>query len=704
MRTNNFWLGIVAALLAGLTINTASAAIVDSVEYYNPTAKHWFRTSDSTEIAVYDSNAVWARSGLNFKLWQTSGDAPDAALPACQYSAPIYGADIRYYGVDPFECDFLSNFPGTVYQGAPFYALLPQDGACADGTQPVYRNFANDKGDVRFRFSTKLSAYQETSDLSGFQAQGAVFCVPGVSDAKKSDALRFLTQATFGPSDALLAQVLQVGIPVFLEQQLATPASTYPDLPFVPFQPAANCMRDNTKPNTDPQNICARDNYSLFQVQLRFLQNALNGEDQLRQRVAFALSQIFVVSGTEINHAYGMARYQQMLLDGAFGNFRDLLYKVTLSPVMGRYLDMVNNDKPDRVRGITPNENYAREVLQLFSIGLYQLNADGTQKRDAQGKVMPTYREDVIEGFAHTFTGWTYPPVTGALSRFRNPPNFLSDMAPFQNNHDSGTKTLLNGVLLPAGQSAQKDLNDAIDNIFNHPNVAPFISRQLIQKLVGGSPSPAYVERIAKVFNGGFFTPRGDLKAVVRAILLDPEARGEIKTAAAYGHLKEPVLLATNLMRGLNGRSDGVYLRSQLGALGQELFYSPSVFNFYPPDYTLAASASNAPEFGILNATTVFGRANFINNLVFTNGIAADPSVSGAIGTSLDLSAFQALALDPASLVDKLNFTFAAGSLSANLQRSIVTAVSAVPATDTLGRARTAAYLVLTSSQAQVER
>ena len=693
-----------AALALSSVMNTANAAIVDAVEYYNVTAKHWFRTSDAGEINAFDANPAWARTGQNYRIWQTAADAPVGALPACQYAAPVYGADIRYYGVDPFECDFLSHYAEAIFQGTPFYALMPQNGACAEGTQPAYRNFANANADVRFRYSVKLSAYQDTSDVPGFQAHGVVFCVPGVSDAKKSDAIRFLTQATFGPTDALVDQVLQIGIPAFLEQQLNAPTSSYPALPYVPFQAPDTCKPDGSKPATDPVNICARDNYTLFLVQLRFLQNALTGQDQLRQRVAFALSQIHVVSGVEINHAYGMARYQQMLLDNAFGNFRDLLYSVTLSPVMGRYLDMANNDKPDPVRGVTPNENYAREVMQLFSIGLVQLNADGTQKRDAQGRTIPTYDEDTIEGFAYTFTGWTYPPLPGAISRFRNPVNYSSDMVPFQNNHDMGPKKLLNGVVLPAGQTAQKDLNDAIDTIFNHPNVAPFISRQLIQKLVGGSPSPAFVARIAKVFNGDYFTPRGDLKAVVRAILLDPEARGEIKTASAYGHLKEPVLLTTGLIRGLNGRSDGVYLRSQLGALGQPLFISPSVFNFYPPDYTLVSSGSIAPEFAILNAATVFGRANFINNLVFSNGIAADPSVTGSIGTSLDLSAYQSLAADPASLVDKLSFTFSGGSLSTSVRRSIVTAVNAVAATDTIGRARTAAYLVLTSSQAQVER
>ena len=703
MRANFFLQGVLAGLLSSVTINIACAAIVDSVEYFNPTTKHWFRTSDSAEIVTFDADAAWKRSGLNFKVWQTPSDAPAAALPACQYGAPVYGADVRYYGVDPFECDFLSNYPGAVYQGAPFYALMPQNGVCADGTQPVYRNFSFDNG-VRFRFSVKLSAYQEASDLSGFQAHGVVFCVPGVSDAKKSDAIRFLTQATFGPNDALLAQVLQVGIPTFLDQQLSAPKSSYPDFPFVPSQAAANCMRDNSKPNTDPQNICARDSYTLYQVQLRFLQNALNGEDQLRQRVAFALSQILVTSGVEINLAYGMTRYQQIMLDHAFGNYRDLLYNMTLSPAMGRYLDMANSNKPDVARGISANENFAREILQLFSTGLYDLNLDGTYKRNANGALVATYTQTTIENFARVFTGWTYPSFDGSTAVRNNPVYYISPMVAVASNHDTGAKSLLGGSVLPAGQSAQKDLNDAIDNIFNHPNVGPFVAKQLIQKLVGGSPTPAYVARIATVFNGSSFSPRGDLRAVVRAILLDPEARGEIKTSASYGHLKEPVLFVTNMLRGLNGRSDGVYLRTFLGGMGQELFFAPTVFNFYPPDNVLPTSGSFAPEFAIFNSTTVFNRVNFANNLVFSNGFAPDPSVSGATGTYLDLAPLQALAADPAALVDKLSFTFAHGALPASAQRIIIEAVNAVPASDTLGRARTAAYLVVTAGQTNIGR
>ena len=703
MRANKSWFFILAALAAIASFDSASASTVDAVEYYNPTTRHWFRTPHSSEIAAFDAKPAWVRTGLNFKVWPAAADASPSALPACQYSAPVYGADVRFYGVNPDECNFLRSYPEAVFEGTPFYAVMPQNGSCAEGTQSVYRNFYS-AGDVRFRFSTSIAAYQDTSDVPKFQAQGTVFCVPGISDAKRADIVRLLMQSTFGPTDDLIAHVMQAGTPqAFVDEQLGKPASQYPQFFYYPISAPASCKFDASAP-TGAASLCARDNYSLFQVQLSFLQHALTGEDQLRQRAAFALSQIFVVSGVKVNLAYGMAAYQQLLLDGAFGNFRDLLYKVTLNPVMGRYLDMVNNDKTDATNSTAPNENYAREIMQLFSMGVVELNLDGTPKYDAQGHRLPAYSQEIIEGFAHAFTGWTFPPLPGAAARLHNPVNFAGEMVVVESNHDKQPKFLLNGVVLPPGQSAQQDLNAAIDNIFNHSNVGPFISRQLIQKLVTGSPGAAYVARIASVFNNNGAGIRGDLSAVVRAILLDPEARGEIKTAGDFGHLKEPVLYVIGMLRALNGKSDGVYLRNQLSAMGQNLFNPASVFNYYPPDNTLASSGVTAPEFAIQDAATTFSRVNFANTLIYGNGIAPDPAVSGSVGTTVDLSSLRSLAYSPALLVDKLNTLMANGALSASALKIISDAVTTVPVGDTTERARLASYLVATASQSQVDR
>jgi uncharacterized protein (DUF1800 family) len=453
-----------------------------------------------------------------------------------------------------------------------------------------------------------------------------------------------------------------------------------------------------------PDSYCARDNYTLFPLQRQFFVNALSSPDQLRQRVAFAYSQIFVVSGVENSRNYAMRHYQQIFLDRAFGRFEDLLTAVTLSPVMGDYLNMVNNNKANPVTGAQPNENYAREILQLFSIGVFKLNQDGTPVRDSQGNPVPTYDQNEIEGFAHVFTGWTYPTIPGALSRANNPRNYLGPMEPVAQNHDTGSKQLLEASVIPAGLTMQEDLARALHNIATHPNVGPFIGRQLIQKLVTSDPTPGYVSRVAAIFNDNGARVRGDMGAVIRAVLLDPEARGARKIDSGYGKLSEPVLWVAKMARAFNASSDGVYFRGVTGALGQPLFYAPTVFNYYPPDYVLPGTSLIGPEFALQTATTAINRANVANALLFSTAIAPDSSVYGATGTAFDLSALTPYAANAIDLVGRMDRLLVAGSLSSEAKSAIVTAVNAVPTTDALGRVRAAAYLIVTSSQYQVER
>ncbi len=518
----------------------------------------------------------------------------------------------------------------------------------------------------------------------------------------QADAARFLEQATFGPTKADIAHVVSVGFEAWLNEQFAQAATGYPGFDFVAHTAPDTCKYDSTAPS-GAASLCARDNYSLFQVQRMFFTNALTAPDQLRQRVAFALSQIFVVSGTEIYEAYGMASYQNMLLKDAFVNFRTLMNDVTLHPVMGNYLDMVNNDKPNASKGTNPNENYARELMQLFTLGLYQLNADGSIKNDSQGRPMPAYDQNVVEGYAHVFTGWTYPAQTGAASKFFSPINYSGNMILFDDHHDTAAKDILDGRTLPAGQGGAQDLKDGLDAIFNHPNVGPFIATRLIQHLVTSNPSPAYVARIAAVFADNGSGTRGDLKAVIRAILLDSEARGDAKVDATYGHLREPALWMTTLMRELGGRSDGVYLRSQASSMGQNIFVPASVFSFYSPFYRLPASTAGAPEFQIQDTSTSLNRSNFINQLVFNGGAAADATVTNSIGTTLDLSALASLAGDSTQLIGELNARMMHGTLSTSANQAIDGAVNAVAATDALGRARAAVYLFASMPQFQVE-
>jgi uncharacterized protein (DUF1800 family) len=454
---------------------------------------------------------------------------------------------------------------------------------------------------------------------------------------------------------------------------------------------------------TGSASTCGRDNYSLFPVQAQFFRNALTGPDQLRQRVALALSQIFVTSGVKINQPYAMAAYQQLLLNDAFANYRTLLNDVTLSPAMGHYLDMVNNNKGNAIAGA--NENYGREVLQLFSIGVSLLNPDGTPQLDANKQPIPSYTQTTIENFSNVFTGWTYPPMPGATAQWTDPTYFLGQMAPIEAHHDMTAKVLFNGTPVPAGGTAEADLKIALDNIFNHPNVGPFIGAQLIQHLVTSNPSPAYVQRVAAVFANDGKGVRGDMQAVIQQILLDPEARGDIETGATYGRLREPALFIAGLLRSVGGSSDGVYLLQQSANLEQSIFDAASVFSFYPPDYPLTGTALVGPPFAIYDATSSLNRANFLNTLLSdTNGIAADPTVTGATGTQLNLSAWQTDAADSATLINTINQLFFHGAMPADMQSVLTQTVNAIPSSNPLARAQAALYLALSSGQYQVEQ
>jgi uncharacterized protein (DUF1800 family) len=519
-----------------------------------------------------------------------------------------------------------------------------------------------------------------------------------------ADAARLLEQATFGVTQSDVAHVQSVGIDAYLSEQLAYPATQYTGYSYTPHTAPAGCIGDGSNP-PDASSLCARDEYSPFQVQRDFFTHALKNPDQLRQRVAFALSQIMVVSSVEIYEAYGLADYQNILLRDALGNYRTLLQDVTLSPTMGHYLDMANSDETNPQNGTVPNQNYAREVLQLFSIGLIELNPDGTPQLDTSGAPIPTFESATIEGLASVFTGWTYPPLSGATSQWANPINFDGTMVAFPDHHQAGTKVLLNGYTVPANQTPAQDLQNALDNIFNHPNVGPFISKQLIQHLVTSNPSPAYVARIAAVFANNGQGVRGDLSAVVRAILTDTDARGDEPATNLFGHLREPALFITSTLRSLGGTSDGVLPRSASSAMGQPMFSPETVFNFYPPSYQVPGTQTLAPEFGIENAATALARANFINTVIMQGGAAADPTVSGSTGTTINLTPL-AGAANSSALIAQLNQTLMHGSLSSAANNIILTAVNSVAANSTnpLAAAQAASYLILTSAQYQVER
>ncbi len=496
--------------------------------------------------------------------------------------------------------------------------------------------------------------------------------------ASVAAASRLLDQATFGPTLADIQHVQTVGMNAYITEQLATPTTILPDV------------------SVPPPTVCASNTISCEQSE--WWQTVLTGPDQLRQRIALALSEIMVISTNSVNSA-AVITYQNMLANDAFGNFQTLMNDVTLSTGMGAYLNMINSLKPGN--GQIANENYAREEMQLFSIGLNMLNQDGTPQLDASGNMIPTYTEAQVQAFARLFTGWTFQPVGGGTPpKFpASATNYYMPMAAVQSGHDQTAKTLLNGVTLPAGQTAETDLAQGLANLFAHPNVGPFICRQLIQHLVTSNPSPAYVSRISAAFANNGKGVRGDMAAVVRAILLDTEARaGDTDPNFDGGHLREPMLYLTNAMRGLgfvNNDVNNYYgnLSNFSGNLGERPYSSGSVFNFFPPSYVIPGTSTNAPEFALENTATAVLRLTQANSIVYNQitGMTGNLSATGPLGV---------MAANPGNLVDFLGQIFMHGQMPTNMRTTIVNHISTL--TDMGQRVRVAVYLIITSSQYKV--
>ncbi|MBV6434389.1 MAG: hypothetical protein IANPNBLG_04641 [Bryobacteraceae bacterium] len=470
-------------------------------------------------------------------------------------------------------------------------------------------------------------------------------------------AARFLERTTWGPTPDSIQHLQETGIPAFLQEQFAAPISELPE-------PIAEST-------------------SIGPAQRAFYLNAMTGQDQLRQRVAFALSQILVVSGVKTPQSNQLVPYMRMLSQNAFGNYFTLLRQVTLSPTMGRFLDMVNNRK--ETKGVEPNENYARELLQLFTLGLEQLNRDGTPKLDpATGKPIPTYSEADVKQFARAFTGWTYPTRPGETPRFPNPTYYAAPMIAFEEQHDATQKTLLLGDVIPPGRTASEEVDLVIDNLRKNPNVAPFVAIRLIQRLVMGNPSGAYISRVASVFEA----TGGDLWQTTKAIVTDPEADSP---QAYQGKLREPVLFILSYLRGMNAAvTTDNNLNGYARNMGEDLWFAPSVFNYFSPFYRVNGQV--APEFQISTPSVALNRVNFIYR-ASRNGLGAS--------VQIDLAELERLAFDPPSLVEALNQALMHGSMSAAMKSSILTALSAT--SDTRVRARNAAYLAGSASQFQVE-
>jgi uncharacterized protein (DUF1800 family) len=472
------------------------------------------------------------------------------------------------------------------------------------------------------------------------------FVAPPLNPAEIA-AARLLEQGTFGPTAADIALVKTIGANAWITQQMGLPAT-----PVVPGDAGS----------VDP-------------VRKRWYMAMASAPDQLRQRMVFALSQIMVVSSDKNPYANEITPWLQTLNKHAFGNFGSLLREMTINPAMGKYLALGHSRAP------TPNEDFAREVMQLFSIGLHQLNMDGTYKLDGAGSRISTYNQTTISEMARALSGWSFANSYEDMS---------APLVGIDAYHDKGAKTIVSGVVLPAGQSAQQDMNAVMNTLLAHPNVAPFISVRLIRHFVTSNPSPAYVLRVSTVFkNTG-----GDLAAVLKAILLDAEARTDAPTNNS-GHLKDPVLHTLSLLRALGGQViDPANVFYDYYLMGERLAQAPSVFSYYSPLTALPGNTGySGPEFQLYSGSHAIRRSNFVYAMLSGN-------MSWAY--SLDLTPYTVAAKDPQALLDLVNQRLLQGRMSATARQAIGTAVFNI--TDMKQRALTALYLTAISAEFSAQR
>ncbi len=557
--------------------------------------------------------------------------------------------------------------------------------------------------------------------LAGLSACGEGGALAGLSGAdpqrttslEEADAAaagRFLSQTTFGPTDTEIDTVLRKGYGPYLAGQMATPSASH-----LAYMDNRLAQLQLTNPSAA---LSANQFYESFWLY------AATSPAQLRERMKFALSEIFVISLVDANvDVRGAASYYDMLGANAFGNYRTLLEQVALHPMMGRYLTHLANQKEDLATGRTPDENFAREVMQLMSIGVQELNMDGTVRRDGNGAAIPTYTPADISNLAKVFTGFSWYAATPTNSTFggggRTNESYVRSMIPYANYHSTSAKTFL-GVTIPAGSSnANADLKIALDTIANNANVPPFMCKQLIQRLVTSNPSPAYVGRCSATFVNNGAGVRGDLGAVVRTIIMDDEARSSAMTSGAtYGKIREPVIRMTNWMRAFGATSvSGAYLLNSTSAntsLSQSALTSGSVFNFFRPGYippNTRAGAQNltAPEFQIVDEVTVAGYANTMQTAIGT-GIGTSSDVRSAYAQEI------AIAANSAALADRMNRLLLYGRMSPALRARLIESVNgvAIPAptqtnqatvaTALLNRSKLAVYMTMVSPEYLVQR
>ena len=509
-------------------------------------------------------------------------------------------------------------------------------------------------------------------------------------------ASRFLAQSTFGATPASIAELRsKSSYAAWIDEQMSLPVSL-----------------------TEPYTLANSNGSSTKERHEIWWNNVLDQPDQLRQRVTFALSQLFVVSDLDYllaNNQHGMANYYDMLSRNAFGNYRSLLEEVTLHPVMGVYLSMVRNEKADEANNIRPDENYAREVLQLFSIGLFELNDRGEAL--PLDNPVPTYTQQTVEEFARVFTGWNYNNVSWETNNLGAEGTFTTPMVTDERFHDFGSKTLLNGAVIPAGLSVREDMTAALDNIFAHPNVGVLVSRHFIQQLVTSNPTPEYISRMTSVFNDNGNGVRGDLAALVKAILLDPEAREGYLSNPDFGKIREPVIRLAHVWRALDGTpgplAEGVHNTSDFTLVrvdemtGEAVLSSPSVFNFFKPDHTVVPGGSRlSPELEIMSEANLASTHNNYHDQIYRFSTRADLSDDNPRVTTIDLEPLVDMAGDPDEVLDWYNLVFFAGGMPDDMRQTLFNYMQDLPDDDAgrFAKVQDSLFMVLVAPQFHLQR
>ena len=512
-------------------------------------------------------------------------------------------------------------------------------------------------------------------------------------EGPKMEAARFLSQATFGGTRSEIDALAESSIEDWLDNQFSTPTTYISDS----VQLAYDMAKANYVANGgDPNNYTSRPSWRHFDY--AWWTNAMTAKDQLRQRMAYALSEILVISTQGQLSNYGMAigEYYDVLLDNAFANFKNLLFQVTMSVPMGVYLSHLNNPKTNVAANIHPDENYAREIMQLFSIGLYKLNIDGSIQLDANGVPIPTYNNNDIKELAKIFTGLGVGQRTDGGNLYFylgiGAADFSVPMKMYEDYHEQGSKTILDNYFIPSNQTGIQDIVDAIDHLYNHPNVGPFLAKRLIQHFVKSNPTPSYIQSVAEKFNDNGSGLRGDLTAVLREILTHPEAREcTWINDPSQGKLREPALRFTQFARYFKGTSPhegrfwnyGSFFRDRVS---QHPLHSPTVFNFFGPDYMPGGPLSNAnllgPEFEIHNTNTSIGYADMVyywveSELLFIS-YSSDALNSNVVVT--DLSKLVELSKDMDALLDHMDLILCNGQLSDHTRQIIKNKLNEFPA------------------------